>query len=72
MAGMLTSVKLSLVKVPSLDAFVAHESLLGDPQRHTARLGPAGYAQAVAIAAQRADAATAAYRDAWTSIGTAG
>lgn len=43
----------------AMDAFVAHERLRGDPKRWAAQLGEKGYAQALALAPQRADAAEA-------------
>ena len=46
----------------AMDAFVEHQTLLGDPKGYTARLGAAGYAQALAIATARADAADVAFR----------
>lgn len=52
----------------AMDALVAHEGLLGDRERLIATMGPEGYAQAVAAAAEKAEQATAAYRAVWGAL----
>lgn len=79
MAGMLgLSAPLRPTKVPvpdigahrksAMDAFAQHQTLLGDPKGYTARLGPQGYANALAEAANRANVLDAAYKQAWLQL----
>jgi len=51
-----------------MDAFAHHQTLLGDPKGYTAMLGPQGYANALAEAANRANVLDAAYKQAWLQL----